>query len=167
MVQYLPQDPVALEKINGFGPAKIKQFGSDFLKVITDYCKQHQLSSPQNSLPAKKPRGVKKDNTTKPGTKQETLRLFKEGKTIEEISTIRNLTNGTIETHLATFIKSGELLIETLLPAKKLDTILALLKEEAASLTIIKEKAGSDISFGEIRWVLAYKEYVAGQQTAI
>ena len=169
MVQYLPQDPVALEKINGFGPAKIKQFGSDFLKVIADYCKQHQLNAPQDLLPAKKARAVKTGGTrtTKPDTKQETLRLFKEGKAIEEIATIRNLTNGTIETHLAAFIKTGELLIETFLAAKKIDIILSLLNEEAASLNSIKEKAGSDISFGEIRWVLAHKEYIARQQTTI
>lgn len=167
MVQYLPQQLVELEKITGFGSAKIKQFGSEFLKVITDYSKQHQLHSQTAAIAPKKVRSTKASSGAKPNTKQETLRLFKEGKTITEIAAIRKLTNGTIENHLTQYIETGELLIETLLPAKKIDTILLLLNEGAASLTSIKEKAGSDASFGEIRWVLAHKEYIARQQTAI
>ena len=45
MAEYLPQNLDELVKISGFGTAKAKQYGHQFLKIIVDYCSEHNLRS--------------------------------------------------------------------------------------------------------------------------
>jgi superfamily II DNA helicase RecQ len=45
MAEYLPQNLDELVKIKGFGKAKAKLYGRQFLEIITDYCKEHNLGS--------------------------------------------------------------------------------------------------------------------------
>ncbi len=39
----LPITGVALENIKGFGPAKVKNFGNEFIELVKEYCYNHQL----------------------------------------------------------------------------------------------------------------------------
>jgi hypothetical protein len=95
------------------------------------------------------------------GSSQRTsFQLFNEGKTIAEIATMRNLTAGTIESHLADFIKTGELEVYRVVNPQKVDAILKLMPTiESLSATPIKEKLGEDYSYGEIRAVINYYHY--------
>jgi ribonuclease D len=54
MATYLPQNLDEIVKISGFGQAKAKQYGHVFLKVINDYCAEHNLSSSVNIKQPKK-----------------------------------------------------------------------------------------------------------------
>lgn len=164
MVTYLPQTPEQLQQIKGFGPAKVKAYGDKFLEIINTYCEEHGLSSQMSdaTVKPKKERKPKeptdKPKETKPSTKEETYRLFKEGNTIEVIAQIRNLTTSTIEGHLAYYIGQGIIPIEELVSREKILLIEpALAAAEGLSITPIKEQLGDAVSYGEIRMVQAWK----------
>jgi uncharacterized protein YpbB len=96
-------------------------------------------------------------------TKAESFRLYKEGKRVDEIAKERSLTQQTIEGHLAHYISIGEINIEELVSKEKISLIESQTKDfKGGSITTIKEKLGSKISFGEIRLVLASVTFKKG-----
>lgn len=165
MVRYLPQTLTDLKKISGFGDAKAEKYGLQFLDIIIRYCNEHDLTS---KIDEKVPKRERKEKSTMPkvDTKQESFKLHKEGKSITEIAVTRNLTATTIETHLAHFVSTGEIKIEELVNRKKIIQIEQALeeKEDGITLTSIKEKLGNDISYGEIKIVMAWMEFEKTQQ---
>lgn len=101
----------------------------------------------------------KKKKKEKGETVKETLLLYKQGKTIEEIASDRNLTLTTIEGHFAKLIQQGEISITKVLPAEKLFPILEAIKNQPEpGLANLKTTLGDKFSFGEIRMALAYYE---------
>ena len=94
------------------------------------------------------------------------LQLYKEGKTIAEIASHRNLTYSTIEGHLAAFIPTGEVQIEDLITSSKLEQVLNLLKKEKEppSSSTLKSRLGQDFSYGEIKAALKYWEKEKGMK---
>jgi hypothetical protein len=91
------------------------------------------------------------------GTRLETLKHFNAGKSMEEIALTRNLTIGTIETHLADCIGHGEIELEAVLDKKLIDTILTEIdKDNSGSLTDIKHILGDAISYAQIRMVMQH-----------
>ena len=156
LATYLPQNLQELKKITGFGEAKIKKFGLLFIDIIQRYSNERNLTSLIHEKPLKE---VKKEKSTtaKPNTKEASYTLFKEGKTIIEIATIRGFAAATIEAHLAHYIEEGFLDIEALVSADKIALIQPLLKthDTTLGLTLIKEKLGEAVSYGEIKMVQA------------
>lgn len=162
MCTYLPQTAKELEQITGFGAAKIKSYGPDFLDIIAAYCEEHGLESRIDERAVKKVKKEKKEKKT--NTKEETYRLFREGNPITEIAKQRNLTPQTIEGHLAFYVAQGEIRIEELLSKEKIVLMEPLTKEFAGgSITALKEQVGDEVSFGEIRLMLAWQEYLKQQ----
>ncbi|MEM7659965.1 MAG: helix-turn-helix domain-containing protein, partial [Bacteroidota bacterium] len=85
--------------------------------------------------------------------------LFRDGKSIPEIAAERDLTEGTVEQHLTTFIESGDLAITELLQIEQVNQILAESGEELHMVGKIKSALGDEFSYPEIRWVLAHKRW--------
>lgn len=157
MARYLPQTLVELRKISGFGDAKVDKYGQLFLDAIIAYCEERGLSS---LIHEKKPKKEKKERTgpvrKRGNTYAETLKLYTEGKSISEIASERNLSPSTIEGHLAKFIPSGEVKIENVVSPEKISLIETALEDfDGKSITPIKQQLGDDVSFGEIRLVMA------------
>ncbi len=164
MARFLPQTLDQLRKISGFGDARIRQYGQQFLDVILEYSVENGLSSLIHEKSPKRER-----SEASPGKQElvgaskkkgqshaETLRRHKEGQSLTDIAQSRSLTIGTIETHLAKFVASGEIQIEELISPEKLNLIEPLVKNyTAGSITSIKQQLGDAISFGEIRLVMA------------
>lgn len=98
---------------------------------------------------------TKKDKTP---TAEISYTLFKQGKTIKEIASERNLAESTIEGHLAQYVEKGMLPIEDMIEAKKLKKILEVLASDAVGLGEIKSKLPNNISYGEIKMVLAHQK---------
>ncbi|MBK7149235.1 MAG: AAA family ATPase [Bacteroidetes bacterium] len=93
----------------------------------------------------------------KGGTFKDTLDLQRQGKSIEEIATIRSLTVGTIKGHLARWIQSGDLNIYDVLPADTVDTIAAFLQNsEEKTVAAVFRKYGEKYDGNEVRMVLAH-----------
>jgi len=161
MARYLPQTLTELRKISGFGDAKIEQYGQQFLDIILEYCKEKNLSS---LIIEKVPKRERKTNSSekkpKIDTKTESFKLYKEGKSVQDIAIKRKLTTQTIEGHLAHFIEMGEIQISELVSREKIVLIEPALKNfQGGNITYIKGKLGSNVSFGEIKLVLASLEF--------
>ncbi|ELR73433.1 DNA repair and recombination protein, putative helicase [Fulvivirga imtechensis AK7] len=93
------------------------------------------------------------------------LSMFKEGKSIEDIAQERNLSAGTIEGHLASFITSGQIDIEALVSKDKIAMIRQVIETVAdESASQIKEKLGDEFTYGEIRAVLNYIKLLAANE---
>lgn len=157
MANYLPQTLEELEQISGFGKAKVETYGNQFLAMVQEYCRQNNLSSNMAGKPSKRKR---KEKEPKVDTKAETFRLYEGGSSVEQIAKQRTLTTQTIEGHLAHYVQKGQIKIDDLVTREKLILIEPLIKDfSGGSIAEIKEKLGSNVSFGDIRLVLAWAEY--------
>ena len=157
MARYLPHDKSELLQISGMGAARVEQYGKGFLEIILDYCAVYELPSLIHEKSHKNEKKKAAAPAKKKGeTYRESFELYKQGKSIAEIAAIRHLATGTIESHLARFVESGEIALEDLVdPAR-----IALIKSVAGqydghSITPLKQLLGNQASFGEIRLVLA------------
>ena len=91
--------------------------------------------------------------------------MFREGNNIAAIAQKRELAFSTIESHLASFITSGEVAIAEIVPEDRIAIIMKTiddLNHGTLAANPIKEKLGSDFSYGEIRAVLQHKQWLAG-----
>lgn len=95
-----------------------------------------------------------KGTLLKSDTKLISLQHYKSGKTIKEIAELRSLTQGTIQTHLANFIPTGEIKLDELVPSKKIGPIEAAINSSSEhDLTSLKRLLGEEYSYEEIRLV--------------
>jgi len=93
-------------------------------------------------------------------TQRMSLRMFREGLSIAEIAKQRELTVSTVEGHLASFIFTGEVDVKELVAEKKVEAILAVVRELGpGELGRIRGRLGEGYSFGEIRAVVNYFKY--------
>lgn len=99
-----------------------------------------------------KSKAVKKEPLPKVDTKELSLALLKEGKTISEIAEERKMVVGTIEGHLAHYVAKQQVAAKDIIGAKKLDRILeAIATLKTIQMNPIREHLGRDYSFGEIK----------------
>lgn len=157
MARYLPQSLTELKTISGFGDTKLKQYGQQFLDIILEYCGERNLPSLIYEKSPKRERKPKSETQKKKGdTHAESLKLYKEGKSIAAIAKERNLAVSTIEGHLCKYIRSGDIGIHELVSREKFVLIETALKEfDGKAAAPIKQKLPPEISFGEIRMVIA------------
>jgi ATP-dependent exoDNAse (exonuclease V) alpha subunit len=159
MTTYLPQTIEELEQISGFGKIKLEAYGKQFLEVIQGYCNEEKLIS---QIAERTPKRRRKENKeSKADTKAESFRLYKMGKTVGEIAEERSLTTQTIESHLSYYVQKGLIGIEELVSREKLILIEPMVIEfrHGNSITPIKEKLGNDVSYGDIRLVIAWTDF--------
>ena len=166
MARYLPVNLIELRKISGFGDAKTEKYGQQFLDIIVEYCNEKSLSSLiHEKIPKRERKTAETEKKNKIDTKAESFRLYKEGKRVEEIAKERNLTQQTIEGHLAHYVSTGEIDISKLVSREKVVLIEPIAKTfSGKSLTPIKEKLGREISFGEIKLVIAWLGFKRNQR---
>ncbi|MGI8634830.1 MAG: helix-turn-helix domain-containing protein, partial [Segetibacter sp.] len=89
------------------------------------------------------------------------LQMFKEGKSVAEISAERSLSQSTIESHLAGFVTTGEVDILDLVDNATLEKVIALMEAEPElPHSGIKEKAGESVFYSDIRAVRNYLERI-------
>jgi hypothetical protein len=155
----LPQSPGELEQIRGVGSKTIARFGQELMDMVTAYRRKHGIE--QVVLP-------ERTKTHSPGqsggkrqagdTRQVTLDLFKKGHSPDQIAKTRGLTRSTIETHMASLIHQKELRIDELLSPELQKSIeQALSASQGNSLKEIKEMLGQEVSYGQIKIVLAHQ----------
>jgi len=144
MCDLLPRTEKELLKIAGMGKIRVSKYGSEILEVIEKYCIENGINKfNEQKKEYKKP------------TKQITFELFKSGLTIKEIAKERGLTSGTIESHLASYIPSGEVDILELIPLKRYKKIITEIESVAfKNLTELKEKVDKSFTFMELRMIL-------------
>ncbi|WP_298878956.1 helix-turn-helix domain-containing protein [uncultured Polaribacter sp.] len=140
----LPRSEKEMLKVKGMGKIRVQKYGEEILQVIEQYCKENGINKFNEQ----------KKEDKKP-TKQITLELFKSGLSIKEIAKERNLTTGTIESHLASYIPNGDVDILELIPLKKYKKLINQIEEvEFKNLTELKEKVDKSFTYMELRMVL-------------
>ena len=140
----LPRTEKELLKVNGMGKIRVKKYGDEILELIETYCKENRINAFNEQ---------KKED--KKSTKQISFELFKKGLSIKEIAKERSLTSGTVESHLASYIPSGEVDILELIPLKKYQKMIKEIEAvEYKNLTHLKENVDKSYSFMELRMVL-------------
>jgi hypothetical protein len=154
---YLPFTKKDLMLLSGFGKAKAEKYGDEILDAVRSYCDRNKLESNMAAREGNPKRERKeKSLDEKIASNIVSFNLFKEGKSIAEIAKERNFTITTIEGHLASFVATGELDINNMVPAEKQILIKEALKIHGReNFKTLKENLPPDISYGEIRMVMA------------
>lgn len=153
MCEVLPVTNRQLRNINGMGKVRVQRYGQEIISLIEEYCKKNELT-PDYTEPEL---SIKKPKKPKGETYRITLELVKLGKNIAEIAKERGLVQGTIESHIAKLIQTGEITIEALPNAKKLKELQKIIrKTKYENLTELRSKIGDAYSFGEMRIVIAH-----------
>jgi hypothetical protein len=157
VITVLPSNPKQLANIKGFGKKKVQQFGSEILAFIREYKSEHSIEAEQ---PVEIKAEVHTEKDAKVSSKQQSFDLFKQGKTMEEIASERNMALTTIEGHLSEYVGLGEIEILELIPAEKVEKIMAYFTgAENYLLAPAKAALGNDVDWGELRLVLKYMEF--------
>ncbi len=147
----LPVTRKQLESVRGIGKTKVKRFGAEIINLILQYCQQNGIEADASTSPA--------EFAKKSDTRQITLRMFQQGKSVRRIAMDRGLSPSTIEGHLAFFVHSGQLALSEVIPAEKLRKIARWLADnEGVPLQAAREALGSDTSWIEIKMVQQFLE---------
>ena len=156
----LPGSKEALLNVKGFGKVKVKQYGDEVIELVKEYCDEKNIE-PQFHISSDSPLKERREKESRTGvttTVEQTLSLFKAGKSMNEIAQERNFAISTIEGHLSQAIARGLVSIGEFMPLDEVKTIAEYFPEnlEAVQLSAIKEKAPADISYGKLKMVLAW-----------
>lgn len=158
MAEKLPQNAAQLTKITGFGKIKVQQFGRQFIDCIKLYCQENKIDLPEAETPLEQPLQKKQKRVN--SSQLETFQLFNSGKSIAEIAEIRNLSSGTIEGHLAHFVKTGELEISSLLNDKQLEKMNQFYHYyDGKSISSLKEHL-PEFSYSELRFFINHQKFL-------
>jgi hypothetical protein len=151
MCESLPTTKKELLEVNGMGKVRVEKYGQAILDVIRTFCENNDVEISHDNAALKTIIPKKKVGDTK----KQSLNLFKAGKTIQEIATIRELNENTIIGHLASFMASKEVKITDLMPEdhyKELKEIIP--KTIFENLSDLKHQLDEKYSYGELRLVL-------------
>jgi PIF1-like helicase/Helix-turn-helix domain/HRDC domain/Helicase len=154
---YLPLNKKDLLQISGFGKAKVEKYGDEIIEAVGEFCNRNGVETNMaEKLVNPKRERKEKSTVAKIDTKAVTYDLYKEGKSIEDISKERNLVKATIEGHLAHYVFTGEINIDDVVSRQKQQQIKdAVIIHGSLSHKTLIDNLPKDISYGEIKMVLA------------
>ncbi|CAN5418559.1 hypothetical protein BH09BAC6_BH09BAC6_05040 [soil metagenome] len=167
MATYLPQSMDELRLISGFGDVKLARYGREFLLPVKNYCAKNGLTSKMAQKSRKRERKVRAERSStgsksskaskSSNTAFDSFTLYRAGKTVAEIAAERGLHISTIEGHLSYYVYTGAMnLSEMVDDEKKLMIKDAVESYGAEKLSPIKEVLGENVSYGEIKAVIAW-----------
>lgn len=112
------------------------------------------------------PEPEQKKKAQKGDSQKLTLSLFNEGKSIEDIAAERNLTVTTVESHLISFIRTGEVAASSLINDEKLQFLTRELQNSTTqkSLGEIKESLPKEYTYLDIKTAIAHIAYLKSEK---
>ena len=145
----MPRSKEQLAQISGLGNTKIRQYGGEILDIINEFCEANGIEG--NNIQE----GTKALKKLPKGSTQElSFKMFKEGHSIEEIATIRDLASSTVEGHLSEYVKRGLLAVESVIDKNKVRIIREFMLEKPdIKGSALKDALGDHCSYSEIRMV--------------
>lgn len=159
IVAAMPSQLSDFKKVKGVGKSKLAQYGDELLEIVQQYCASNDLPIKEPVVESEKPDVPKKES------RQISYTYFKEGKSISEIATMRNMTANTVEGHIAYYIGTGEIPISTFVSDDRVEIISnAFENQEDFRLSPVKAALGDQVSWGEIRFVLKHLEFIGRVQ---
>tara|TARA_R110002050_G_scaffold195167_1_gene329972 strand:+ start:242 stop:2680 length:2439 start_codon:yes stop_codon:yes gene_type:complete len=151
MCETLPTSKEELKKIHGMGKTRVEKYGTEILKVIISYCDENDIETSSKNITLDLPKPKRKTGETK----LESLKLYKDGKSIDEIAVLRDLNENTIFGHLASFISSGEIKITELIDEAKYNELKQIIPSKTfENLSDLKHLLDDKYSYGELRLVV-------------
>jgi ATP-dependent DNA helicase RecQ len=160
MARYYPQTGAELARINGVGERKLRDFGTEFLAEIKIYLSDHprQAFSDERAVSDRRKARVRKSGVSE--TAWDTLRRFREGKSIEQIAHARKLKTTTISEHLASAVEAGEPVeLNRLFTAEEQRRLAeAFRRKGSGSLAIVREELGGGFDYERLRVYRAFFE---------
>lgn len=147
--------------IYGVGSVKKKKYGLDFLKLIRQYCKEHDLEEQEKSLHNKKKKYTGE-------TFEQVGQAFNDGQSIDHLAEEHGVKQVTIIKHLKTYLKEGNKLrpegiaAASDLSMRKQDEVLEVMDDVGAHmLRIVYNKLDKAVGYSELRVMQLY--YMAQQ----
>ncbi|MBA4493390.1 DNA helicase RecQ [Paenactinomyces guangxiensis] len=161
MCRRLPQSREHLLTISGVGERKVDKYGEEFLTVIREYVDQHGITPP-TTLPDSRP-----DTGKKEASHLVSYRMYQQGKTIEEIARVREITKNTVEDHLLRCGLDGlSLDWDSFIPAEHEALIMEKIEEIGAQkLKPLKESLPREVSYMAIKAAIAKRQHLLPVQT--
>jgi len=165
MATYLPQNLDQLSRIAGFGEMKLEKYGADFLSAVNAHCKKHGLMS---RIAMRSPKKINNPSAIRETpTLQQTLTLFRQGHSIEEIAALRKISTATVEGHLALYVERGKIDADELVDPQRLAVIRAAIQHVGGKmLTPVKSYLGEEYRYPEIRFAMAEVRSQSAKQLA-
>ena len=155
----LPDSIAALQKTKGIGEKLTSRYGDEIIDMVREYREENNIENVQLPVVQDLLSYSEQEGKQIKDTKRQTLELFESGMKPKNIAGERGLSLATIEGHLAHYVASGDVDIDTLVNKEKLDTIIKTLKvKKTKKLNDIKTALGKNYSYGEIKLALAYLE---------
>ncbi|MDW8800568.1 DNA helicase RecQ [Clostridium sp. A1-XYC3] len=165
MSEYYPIDEEAMLNIKGVGEAKLKKYGEDFLKTIVEYTADHGIKGMSGKIhidnlenKSKNEIDISKNSLKKSDVPSHiiTLNMYKEGKSLKQISEERDMKFTTVEDHIMRCALEGlEVDLNSLIPEGHEKLIVeAIEKVGAKRLKIIKEALPEEVSYTSIKAVI-------------
>ncbi len=152
LCKYLPTNKKELQQISGFGKVRTAKYGEEILEVINQYRKENKINTNFEIDFVEVAETPK--NQAKTNTKELSLNLFKEGKSIAEIAKERELTTNTIQNHLLHFIPTKQVSVSNLMDVDKYETLQKKVRKISfESLSDLKTKLNDDYSYFELKLV--------------
>jgi hypothetical protein len=132
----------------------IREYLNAKAKAALDEVKVEEGKPKKAKLPdgnEEKPKKAKVD------TRAVTFKMFREGKSILDISKERSLSRGTIENHLAYYVENGKMKVEEIVSAQHQNIIRGIVRsfDKAYSLTDVKNRLQDNFTYAEIKLVIA------------
>jgi ATP-dependent DNA helicase RecQ len=137
-----PASLAELRNISGFGERQVEKYGVPILEALGRFRRGARASTPS-------------EKTTKPA--EETLRLLAEGRSIEEIATLRGRQVRTVVGTIANLVEKGEVEFQAAWVDKDRTAMIAAACAQLGleRLRPLQESLPPEITFEEIRLVVA------------
>ena len=145
----------------GFDLTRNEQLNS----IFSTSSKENTGVEQSGTIKEKKKKLIKSasEKTEKVDTKEETLKIYKQGNNIETIAKIRSMAITTIEGHVAYFVTKGILNATEFMTAEKIENILIVSKKlNTFQFGAIKQALGDEYSYGDIK--IAIASYLSSSQ---
>jgi ATP-dependent DNA helicase RecQ len=149
MARSYPRNESEFRRISGVGDRKLAEFGKDFLEDIAGFLQ----ANPRQVFAAEPFQSFSAPRVRIGDTVRETLKLFRSGRSVDEIADQRNLVSGTIHGHLAVALEAGEAIdIGQFMTAQDQEDIAkAFEKAGFGNLTGVHEMLGGRFDYGLLR----------------
>jgi hypothetical protein len=158
----LPDTLPALKGIKGVGKRLTERYGEELVDMVENYRRQHNIEAvtlPPARRAELQPGKPKK--TTRGDTRQLSLDLFEKGLSLAQIAEERGLVRATIESHMAHWVETGRVAIDSLVSEETRHSIeRELTRMQGKPFGEIKHALGAGVSYGEIKLVQAHLKHV-------
>jgi len=160
IANYAPTEPRELLRMPCFGEKSLESYGKEILEIVSGFLREkadNEQGDESSQLPAEKIA----DTIGREGESSwdVSLRLYKQGCSPARIAEMRDLQVNTVVGHLARFLPTGEVKIEELVSSDHIERIKQYISAHPytpeTSLSELRNSIGDDITYGELRMVLA------------